>query len=94
MSISKRWIANQDHIDAVLAMYRSVDCPTLQEIADFLGTTYHTVHWICKNKLPEAEYKALNAIRYSHSKQGEKNPMYGKSGEQHIVTGKDRKSVV
>jgi len=30
-----------------------------------------------------AEFKALSAIRYSHSKEAEKNPMFGKIGEQH-----------
>ncbi len=67
----------------VLKLYRSIESPTLQQVADKLGTTYHTVHWICKHKLPEAEYKALSAIRYSHSKKAEKNPMYGKIGNQH-----------
>ena len=83
MSISKRWLKEQKNVEQVLKLYRSVESPTLQDIADQLQTTYHNVVWVCKNKMPEAEYKALSAIRYARSKTAEKNPMYGKSGEAH-----------
>ena len=55
----------------------------MDEIARRLKTSYHNIQWVCKNHLPEQEHKALTAIRYSHSKLGEKNPMYGKSGPLH-----------
>jgi len=76
-------MANENNVEAALALYRHHQCLTLQEIADTLGTTYHTIHHVCKTNIPAAEYKALSAIRYSRSKEGEKNPMYGKTGDQH-----------
>lgn len=83
MSISKSWTEDQRNIEAALKMYRSLECPTLQMIAKSLGATVNNVQAVCKNNLPEAEYKALSALRYRASKQAEKNPMYGKIGDRH-----------
>jgi hypothetical protein len=83
MSVSKRWVNNPRNVQAVLALHRSAESPTIKQIAKKLGTTFHSILWICKNHVPEAEYKALKAIRYSRSKLGEKNPMTGKTGDQH-----------
>lgn len=83
MSVSKSWTQNQENISAVIAAYRS-DPPRIQEqIAEDLDTTYQNVSHVLKNHLPEAEYQARKALRYSVSKEGERNPMKGKSREQH-----------
>lgn len=83
MSISKRWINIPGNVESVLSRYRSIESPTLEQIAQEVGATYHTVHWICKNRMQPGEYKTLSAIRYSRSKAGDKNPMKGKTREQH-----------
>lgn len=82
MSISKHWL-NSENIRTVMALYRSVEAPTAQTIADQLGTTIHNIVWVLKYQLPTAEYAALKKLRYSRSKMGVKNPMLGKTGEQH-----------
>lgn len=82
MSICKRWLT-EENIQKALALYRSTSAPTLQTIADQLGTTIQTACWILVNRMPSAEHKALSKLRYSRSKMGKKNPQFGKTGEQH-----------
>lgn len=56
---------------------------TIEQVASRLNTTFHTVGFILRTRLPLAERKALAALRYSASKEGSKNPMTGKTGEAH-----------
>lgn len=80
MSISKRWVADPKNVALVLAQYRTPESPTVEKIAKGLGTTYHNVLHVLKANVPPAEYKALQAIRYSRSKKGENSPHFGKRG--------------
>ena len=83
MSISKTWMAEQSNIDAAVRLYRSPRLLTLQQIADELGTTFHNVQHAMKVGMPQSERKAQKALRYSATKKGSKNPMWGKKGEEH-----------
>jgi hypothetical protein len=83
MSVSKAWTGDPKNQAQVLELFRSPEAPSQQMIAEKLGTTHHNVMWVLRNLIPKAEFKALTAIRYSRSKTGSKNPMFGKSGEQH-----------
>ena len=83
MSISKSWTQNQENILAVIAAYRSDPPKILEQIVKDLNTTFHNVSHVLKNHLPEAEYQARKALRYSISKEGERNPMKGKTRAQH-----------
>ena len=83
MSISKLWVSSPENIRSALEAYRKPDLLKLQEIAAQLGTTFHNVSHVIRKHMPEAERRALAALRYSDSKHGSKNPMWGKTGEQH-----------
>lgn len=83
MSYSKRWVQDPRNQKAVLALYRSRSAPTLQQVAETLGTHYSNVSHVVKQCLPLEERKALARVRYSASKTGNKNPMRGKSGSAH-----------
>lgn len=83
MSVSKRWLSNPANIEAAVARYRSKDMPTKAQIAKELRTTYSTIVRAIRVSMPPAEQKALAALRYSASKLAERNPMFGKRGEEH-----------
>jgi len=83
MSISKTWVQEPKNIEKTLTLYRSPELPIMTGIAEQLGTTYHNVRWVCRHNLPPAEYEALMKVRYSRSKMGAKNPMFGKVEGQH-----------
>lgn len=83
MSVSKAWVGDPKNRSKVLALYRSSEILKLTDIAEQLGTTFHNVSHVVRHSMPPAERKALAALRYSDSKQGSKNPMWGKKGEQH-----------
>ena len=83
MSVSKRYVNNPDNVAAVLEMYKARDKPTLDTMAERLGTTTQNVRHILRSHLPKEEYAAEKSLRLSRSKMGTKNPMLGKSGSQH-----------
>jgi len=83
VSVSKAWVGNKSNQERVLALYRDPKLLRLIDIASELGTTFHNVQGVIRSCLPEAERKALAALRYSVSKEGFKNPMFGKTGEAH-----------
>ena len=67
----------------VLALYLADDKPTLQTVADRMGTTFHNVQAVVKQHLSAERLKGEQALRYSRSKMGAHNPMQGKTGLQH-----------
>lgn len=77
------WAANKENVRQTLMLYRTRIDLTCVGIAAHLGTTAQTVRLVLQNNMPEAEKKALAAVRYSRSKQGNKNPMRGKTGPAH-----------
>ena len=83
MSVSRAWVEKESNREAVLRLYRDPTLPTIEGIASQLSTTIHNVGWVVRKCLPEAERRALAALRYSVSKTGDKNPMKGKTGEEH-----------
>lgn len=83
MSISRRWVADKRNQDAVVALYRDKRCLTCAKIALELNTRQENVRHIVASCIPLAERKALASFRYSASKLGDKNPMYGKNGQAH-----------
>jgi hypothetical protein len=83
MSISKEWVGNATNQLEALSLYRSRGLLTIEAIARQLDTTTHNVQHVLKFCMPAAERRALAKLRYSASKTGSKNPMTGKTGEQH-----------
>ena len=82
MPASKKWISNPHNISQVLAEYRSSPI-TIKDLAKKLNTSYHNVRETLAMHMPEQEYKARQAVRYSLTKVGDLNPMKGKTGSQH-----------
>lgn len=82
MALRKSWLTEKN-VAEVLRIYREPACLNKQEIAVKLGTTPHTVGWIIRNKMPPEEHHALKVLRYSKSKTGTKNPMFGKTEKAH-----------
>ena len=83
MSISKRDLANADLCRQAVDMYLSSDKPTLREVATTLSVTFHTAQEMVRRGVSEERLKEEQALRYSRSKSGSKNPMRGKTGAQH-----------
>jgi len=71
------------NIHKAIARYRAKDIPTIEKIAEELGTTYHNVSHVLKVNMPTHERRTLAKLRYSASKSGDKNPMKGKTREKH-----------
>jgi hypothetical protein len=84
MSISKLWTSKPSNISQVLKLYRQ-DNPILiiKDIAKLLNTTEHNIQAVIKNNMSPEEHKLQKTVRYSQGKMGDKNPMKGKTGEQH-----------
>jgi hypothetical protein len=83
MSVSKKYVGDSHNVNRVLEIYCGPDRPTLIEVADQVGTTWHNVQYIVNTHLSPEKLKAEQALRYSRSKTGSKNPMTGKSGSRH-----------
>jgi hypothetical protein len=56
---------------------------TIVEIADECGINYSWLHTRIKNKYPTEFRQNRKVQNYSESKQGPKNPMYGKKSDKH-----------
>lgn len=94
MSVCKRDATDDAKIKYVIEAYLGEDKPTVQEVARRIGVTFHTAQRILKTHLPPDVYRAEKALRYSRSKRGPENPMFGKVRELHhnykgVVKGKD-----
>ena len=83
MSVSRSFVRNPDNVQAALYRYKAEDKPNIEAVAQALGTTKHNVAYILQKHLPEEEYQAEKALRYSRSKLGDLNPMQGKNGSLH-----------
>lgn len=83
MTVSKRWVSRPENQQKVIELYRRRECLTMIAVAERLGTTVHNVMGVLKEYLPEAEKKALSAVRYRVSKSGDKNPMRGRTMDLH-----------
>ncbi len=80
MSVSKSWVETYGPV--AVKRYKADDKPTLEELAESLGTTYQNVQAAVRAGLPEQEYRAEKALRYSRSKTVA-NPMRGRNGSRH-----------
>jgi hypothetical protein len=80
---SKKWVAQQENIAAVLNEYLSEQRPTVYRVADTVGTTYHNVVRILQEQLSPEKRRAEKALRLSRGKIGSLNHMKGKSGSLH-----------
>lgn len=84
MTKSKSWVPVLENQQAVLSLYRDVEkMLTVEQIAQALGTGHHNVGAVLRLCMPEAERKALAALRYSRSKAGANSPHFGKRGPEH-----------
>ena len=83
MSVSKSWTQDPANISAVLAAYRNDPPLIVAAIATNLGTTAHNISHVLEKHMSASELKARKALRYSITKEGERNPMKGKTKEQH-----------
>lgn len=75
------WI-QEDVKQQIIELIRNTSTP-LQEIADNLGITRRVVFRVIKNNFSEEFRKERKVKNYRRSKLGEKNPMSGKTKEQH-----------
>src|ERR1017187_2316424 len=83
MSISKRYMT-EENIRAVLEGYRSAeDKPTMEGLAKRLGTTLHNVMYILKRGMIPLEFSLEKKIRQSRCRMGDKHPLWGKNGSLH-----------
>jgi hypothetical protein len=83
MSVSKRFLT-EENISAVLKAYQEPgEKPTLEALAKRFNTTYHNVQFIAKTYLSPEEYRLEKGLRSSRAKMGEKHPHYGKHGSLH-----------
>lgn len=82
MPASNKWMSDPENQRRVLELYRDPTISTA-EIARRLKTSLPNVWVTVKKFMPAAEKKALASVRYSMSKLGDKNPMKGKTREQH-----------
>lgn len=83
MSISKRDLADEELCSRVVRLYLSDEKPTIKEAGLAHGVSFHTAQEMVKRALPEDVRKQEMALRYSRSKLGDKNPMTGRTGEDH-----------
>lgn len=83
MSINKAWISIDENVQKTLRLYREAPHPTVRQLMIYLGVSEQTVQATLKRFMPQAEYKALKALRKSRSRQGEKNPMWNRTGARH-----------
>jgi len=84
MSVSKKFVTDHHNVDTVLDLYiHDPAKPTIAETAARMGTTFHNVQAILREHVDPEDLKREQALRYSRSKMGEKNPMTGVSGSQH-----------
>jgi hypothetical protein len=83
MSVSKRDLANKELCQQVVTCYLSEEKPTIKEVGSRFGVSFHTAAAMLEAALSEEKRKQEAALRYSRSKQGEKNPMLGKTGASH-----------
>ena len=87
---TQEWVmARHDLIKWVVEAYRSPELLTKQQVIQRFKKTHGrslrdgTFKTIMMNYLPEEEWRALKALRYSISKTGPANPMTGKTVDQH-----------
>lgn len=83
MSVSKKHMADSKLRTAVVQSYLSPHKPTIKQVAQAHGVTFHTAQAMVKETLSPEQLREEKALRYSRSKTGAKNPMQGKRGEQH-----------
>ena len=83
MPHSKVWVSIPENQQEVLRRYKDKSLPTIMQVAKDMGTQYHNVCKVLQMCLPEAERKAMKAVRLSIGKLGSKNPMFGKNLEEH-----------
>lgn len=83
MSISKRDLANAELCQKAVDLYLAPQKPTVKEVSAELCITFHTAQEMLKRGVSESRLKEEQALRYSRSKIGSKNPMRGKIGGQH-----------
>ena len=68
MSVSKRYVGNEENVKKVISLYLSEAKPTLEDMAVELGTTYHNVQHIVRTRLPKDVQAREKALRYSRAK--------------------------
>ena len=83
MSISKQDLADEELCSRVVRLYLSGEKPTIKEAGLAHEVSFHTAQEMVRRALPEDVRKQEAALRYSRSKLGDKNPMTGRTGENH-----------
>lgn len=83
MSASKSW-ATPSRIEQVIALYKSSEMPTVNQMAKHFKTQRQTLDQILRSHIPAAEFAALKAVRYSRAKIGARNPAFGKTPHNYI----------
>lgn len=84
MSISKKHI-NDKVLSKRIVDYYTLDKakPTTRDVMKKFNVNYSSVIHILKRDLGERRYGMEKTLRYSRSRMGPLNPMFGKTGEQH-----------
>ena len=74
---------NASLCEQAVNLYLSQQKPTVRDVAKTLSVTFHTAQEMIRRGVSEERLKEEQALRYSRSKLGAKNPMTGKTGAQH-----------
>jgi len=83
MSVSQTFTRDQDKVAQVLALYcDNPRKPTIHQVADMMGTSFHNVHGVLKQQLSPETLKNEQRLRYSRSKMNDRNPMKGRYGKR------------
>jgi hypothetical protein len=83
MSVSKTFLRDEESCRRAVEFYLSPSKPTASQVAELLKTTEQNINAVLNERLSKKERLSENALRYSRSKMGDKNPMLGKTGETH-----------
>ncbi len=83
MSVNKSQLKDEELCREVTRYYLSEDKPIIAEVSKRFQLSLHTVQAMVRAVLSAEERERERILRLSRSKQGGKNPMTGKRGDQH-----------
>jgi hypothetical protein len=83
MSVSKRFLSDKSLVDRAVRLYLAEDKPTMRQVAERMGTTEHNVQAAVRAHVPRDVRIHERSLRVAREKFGSRNPMHGRTGEEH-----------